>query len=204
MKHLRNLEEIIRSASDFDWTLQGFGMFRLYLSENVRLHLWDSDFAVPEVSTIHTHPWDFWSEVLVGEIRDVTFTFTPDAEDTRVFGAHKKRRIVCGEGGGLCEDSPVVGGTLTVVEDRTYFPGDRYHHIAPEIHDSHPKDGTVTVVSRIFHADTEHADVFWPAEREWVSAEPRPATSDEVNAAASKALKHFVRRREVLARTAAS
>jgi hypothetical protein len=43
-----------------------------------------------------------------------------------------------------------------------------------------PNPGTVTIVERRFKADTEHAFVFYPRNEKWVSAEPRPATPEEV------------------------
>ena len=36
----------------FDWSIQGFGMIRLYLSPNLRLHIWNSRGRVKNVSDI--------------------------------------------------------------------------------------------------------------------------------------------------------
>ena len=52
-----NVRAILRNAHDFDWSLQGFGMFRAYLCDMVRVHVWDSRFRVQGVSDVHDHPY---------------------------------------------------------------------------------------------------------------------------------------------------
>ena len=169
-----------------DWSLQGLGMFRMYLSKKIRLHVWaPSKFAVENVSTIHTHPWDFTSTVIAGAITDVLY-----GEDVaealfvaRMTGqkpTHNKQQIVCGPGGGIFGDSQT---TNLFVRGRTAFKERQYYQRrANEVHESRPTDGTVTIIEREFHDDSEHAYVYFPFGKEWVSAEPRPATTDEVAA----------------------
>lgn len=163
-----------------DWSLQGLGMFRMYLSKKVRLHVWaPSKFAVENVSTIHTHPWDFTSTVIAGTITDVIY----GEEHTTMTGqkpTHSKQQIVCGPGGGISSEPRATNLFLrgrSVFKERQY-----YQRRANEIHESRPVDGTITIIEREFHDDSEHAYVYFPFCKEWVSAEPRPATSDEVGA----------------------
>lgn len=166
------LRKILENPSGLDWSIQGFGMLRLYLSKEIRLHLWNSQFSVPGVSLIHTHPWDFESEVIVGEIENTRYL--RDLEGV----SHGCAVIRCGSGGGILQTLPRVG--LRAGPPEYYRAGTRYVQKAEEIHQSKPSDGTVTVVSRKFRPDADHALVFWES-GDWVTAEPRQATRVEIN-----------------------
>lgn len=165
------IKKILEHPLEHEWSIQGLGMLRLYLDERMRLHIWDDRYEVPNVSKMHTHPWDFESLVIAGFVRNQLFIEVP-GEPT-----HFKQSIFCGEGGGL-EGSP----TRVRLEEHShegYMEGDSYSELAHEIHVSSPDRGTVTVVSRTFHEDVDHAFVYWE-EGDWVSAEPRKATHDEI------------------------
>lgn len=179
LPHIRLLiRKILEDANQ--WSLQGMGMFRLYLSEQVRLHVWDTRFTVPNVSTIHTHPWDFESLVICGKIENKIYVQV-DGENT-----HMRQKLLCGTGGGLVE-SPIEC-RLWMGDSREYRSSDRYYERADIIHESVPEDGTITLVTRFFQEDKDHAYVFWPTGQEWVSAEPRPATTEEIKEMKSLAL----------------
>jgi hypothetical protein len=184
------VRQILERASVYEWSLQGFGMFRLYLSKATRLHVWDSRFAVPNVTTIHTHPWDFKSTVLCGEITDCTYDVVMPTSDKSP--THCKQSIVCGPGGGMTPDSPEEVRLIAVKQKRIKAEDSggngRYTLRANEVHDSVYTDGTITIIDRVFLPDTEHALVFYPFGQKWVSAEPRAATQHEVKAMAEVAL----------------
>jgi len=165
-------------------SLQGMGMFRLYLSREVRLHVWDSRFIVEKVSTIHTHPWDFLSHVLSGVILDRRFCKFDQA--TSETSNYLEQEIVCGPGGGASgRPTPV---RLKWDGDAVTVRGYEYIHSHSDIHETVAKCGTVTLVERKFKKDTEHALVYFRKDRTWVSAEPRPAREDEVKSMARMAL----------------
>jgi hypothetical protein len=166
------IKTIIAHAPDFDWSLQGFGMFRLYLSREVRLHVWSHRHATERVSTIHTHPWHFRSTVISGDITDRLY------RDRGVAGNWNRQKIICGQGG--CAVSEPDSVHLLVLQEITVRDGESYSLTADAIHESKPSDGCVTVIERQFLADTEHAYVFYPRGEKWVSAEPRPARQSEV------------------------
>jgi hypothetical protein len=174
--------QLIARSLITDWSLQGLGMFRMYLSKKVRLHVWaPSKFAVENVSTIHTHPWDFTSTVIAGAITDVVYSDEPvivGGIAQTEHATHHKQQIVCGPGGGVSGDASWV--KLFMRMRCEYKANQSYQRRANEIHESCPKDGTVTIIEREFHEDSEHAYVYYPYKKSWVSAEPRPATSDEV------------------------
>jgi hypothetical protein len=172
---------ILEHADSFDWTLQGLGMLRTYLSLEVRLHVWHSGFKFKEgdqiASELHTHPWNFHSLVVAGRVRNYRFLEVAGTSlGTGQAIPRKRQTIRCGEGGGLIGDP--VDVFLAEQPTETFEEGETYTQKAEEIHRSLPDDGTVTIIEREFLDDTEHAFVYFRGE--WISAEPRPATPEEV------------------------
>lgn len=177
---------VLEKADAFPWSLQGFGMLRTYLDDRrMRLHVWDSRFAVLDVSTIHDHPWHFDSLVVSGFLEQTRFAIVPESHPHAQ--PFEFQTIRCGPGGcAIGEAKPVHLFAAWGVE--RYGPGSTYRQRADEIHESRPHDGTVTLVERHFLDDEEHARVFWRRGETWVSAEPREATPDEVRAITRHAL----------------
>ena len=177
---------ILGDAQMFDWTVQGFGMLRMYIPtpehpKRFRLNLWNSKLAVPGVSIMHDHPWSFDSLIVNGAFRNVRYV-----EDHFSGDDFKFMTIKCGiDGCAMSEPSKL---RLRALPTETYRTGDTYHQDASEIHASYYNDGTVTLNDRI--GDTEHARVFWADEPQgyWVDAKPRTATPDEIQTTASLAL----------------
>lgn len=202
---LQFIRPIVRSVlenwANHRWSLQGFGMLRTYLSDMmIRLHVWDSKFAVPNVTTIHDHPWNFESHVVAGRITNTRYRARPclhteeDIVRQNLRPPFVKARIVCGPGAGNDPVDVKARGErvwLLSTEPETYEAGCVYRQEAHEIHRTSYEDGTVTLVSRRFLPDTEHANVYFRADESWVSAEPRDATPDEVSAIIERALLGF-------------
>lgn len=92
-----------------NWSLQGFGFLRSYLSSELRLHVWDSRYRVKNVSGIHTHPWDFDSYIVAGELHQFRYKEVGinrrDIEefDATAPDAYFRSVIKAGPGGGLRE-----------------------------------------------------------------------------------------------------
>lgn len=176
------VKNILSHPDAYQWTLQGFGMLRCYLSKEVRLHVWDSRFRNQGVSDVHTHPWHFRSYVVAGHLQNRLYEVYKPADqqskDDRFMGYHMRQLIQCGAGGGLCGAPERVA--LYHLRDRLYTEGQCYFEQAQEVHCSLPADGTVTLVTRQFLPDEEHAHVFYPEGEQWGSAEPRKATGLEV------------------------
>lgn len=178
MIHDRALvKAILEHADAYAWTLQGLGMLRTYISPELRLHVWSGDARSDGVSEIHTHPWQFSSLVIAGRVVNVRFDETQNS-NRGTLDTYKRQAILCGEGGGLVGDPDTVH--LAARQQETYLEGHIYQQRADEIHRSLPEDGTVTLIYRQFLEDADHAYVYWPEDCEWGSAEPRPATDDEV------------------------
>jgi hypothetical protein len=160
------------------WTVQGFGMLRTYLpvpgnNKRFRLNVWNSALAVPGVSIMHDHPWDFDSWIINGKFRNVRYVADHFSGDD-----FKYMTIKCGEDG--CSMSEPAKVRLRALPTEHYKTGDTYHQDAHEIHASYYDDGTVTLNDRV--GDTEHAKVFWADEPQgyWVDAKPREATTEEI------------------------
>lgn len=160
------------------WTLQGFGMLRAYLSEDEvwRLHIWDQDMSVEDVSTVHDHPWDLDSRIISGYLANQRFV--RDHDEGIGTKPWKAVLIRTGEGGHPLEEPDEWW--LRPQQLESYTPGGTYHQDAPEIHESIPSPGTVTVVRRTFSRQRDIATSLYRDTPEWVSAEPRPATDEEV------------------------
>jgi hypothetical protein len=171
------VKKILESPTDHEWTLQGLGMLRLYLDDERRLHVWDSRYAVENVSQMHTHPWNFKSHVVAGELHNTRFVVVDSEPAPTTAKEFNKQTIFCGVGGGLVDSPRKVH--LDVYSQEFYSERESYDELAHEIHISQPVDGTVTIVKREFLEDADHALVFWET-GEWVSAEPRPATEKEI------------------------
>lgn len=178
------VKSILETAVSFQWSLQGMGMFRLYLSRDVRIHVWDKRFAVPHVTMIHDHPFDFESTVLWGSLMDKVYIEKPGFPVN-----YTKQTIICGEDART--DSEEIGVHLQLQEASIYKTGDRYQHEHMTLHETVPEDGTVTLVVRRFKEDTERARVYYPVGTKFVSAAPRPATDEEIAAMALKALERY-------------
>lgn len=177
------VREVLRSPHGREWSVQGFGMLRTYLDaeKRFRLNIWDSQLAVPGVSTIHDHPWHFTSLVINGGFSNLRYL------QSETEGAEYNWNLIqTGPGGGKGE----IGGVTKLVrqEPEHYSPGEMYLQLANEIHESFYADGTVTLNDRTRLPDGDHARVFWPLGSEWVDAMPRAATEWEVYTTIGKAL----------------
>jgi hypothetical protein len=178
------LKQILARPLGLDWSIQGFGMLRLYLAPDVRLHLWHAEHRWPGVSTMHDHPWDFESEIFAGRLTNRVYRRAPAG----CAPTHHAMSIRCGEGSHGLDRLP--DEALELESERVYVAGDRYFQTGEQWHDSEPMSGTITVIRRRMRhgASPDHATVFWPVGTEWGNAEPRKATDEEVLAITSTAL----------------
>jgi hypothetical protein len=167
------LRHILKNALDYRWLIQGFGMLRMYLDNDTRVHIWNTAAAVKDVSDIHDHPWDFVSSIVWGTLTNELFREMPDYPPNMLC-----QQIVCGPGGhSLGVPVPLH---LEPYNAREYKSGESYNQRAEMFHRTRAVPGTVTVVTRHFRPNTEHAKVCFPLGTQWVSAETRVATADDI------------------------
>jgi hypothetical protein len=182
---------ILAQPHKHKWSLQGFGMLRLHLPGDMRLHVWDDRFRVPKVSDIHDHQqWGLESLVLSGSIINEKYAVKQDAllpgdeEHT-----HYEMTIEAGEGGG--PRTLPVAVELLMLSRKFYPAGFSYRQQPEEIHRTVPDRGTVTLMQKYPVLGETGARVYWPIGTSWVSAEPRRATDEEVAEITGYALSQF-------------
>lgn len=190
------IRDVLNRPLDRPWSVQGFGMLRTYFgSENTyRLNVWDNHLAVRNVSIIHDHPWDFQSWIFSGLFSNVRFLVarrdyngSPHALPACAPN-YLCQTIKTGEGGGPIGEPTRV--FLQRQQPEMFRRGDTYAQYASEVHASYFDNGTVTLNERT-NRKGEDANVFWPINARWVSAEPRPATEEEIWATTRRALDHW-------------
>lgn len=193
IRELRAMAHAILTHADcYKWSLQGFGMLRLHLDDDVRLHIWDDRYRVPDVSLIHDHAqWGLKSTIISGAMRNTRFAFSDrvapsSVELTEPYGLYRYATIKAGVGGGMVSESKLC--ILKASKAEKYGPGGSYSQEPNEIHLSWPDNGCVTIMAKTPN-DTDTARVFWPHNKQWVSAEPRAATRDEVDTIVANALR---------------
>lgn len=170
------VKALLQSPYALKWSVQGLGMMRTYLSDEIRLHIWDSTLKVPNASPLHTHPWHLHSTVVAGIYIQRRYTQPLEVSDRTL--EFNSALIKCGAGACALEEKKKVQLEATGLE---YYEEDQsYYQHSSEIHYSTPTDGTVTLVTRTFTENRDNARVFWTGDGEFVSAEPRPATLEEV------------------------
>ena len=157
-------------------------MLRLYLDYGCRLHIWHSSLRVPHVTEVHAHPWDFTSTVIAGQLINRRYCLDEYGK------TYLRHLLKCGEGGGLV--GQVEPCKLKECFPEVYAEGQSYSQMNHEIHRTEARNGTVTICQRRFRSDADHANVYvmQAPDVEFVSAEPRPATLEEVRFVTENAL----------------
>lgn len=176
------VQNILEHPEGYEWGVQGLGMLRMYLDKEHqhRLHVWDSELRIPDVSPMHTHPWHLKSLIVAGKLRQQRYV-------KNLAGlAFNEALIKCGSN--ACVLSEIKPTFLTPMGVEIYSEGERYQQDAEEIHFSFPVDGTVTLVERTFRPNTENAYVYWAGDKGFVSAEPCPASPQTVRLVTQRAL----------------
>lgn len=176
---------ILENASKFNWSLQGLGMLRLYLPGDARLHIWDRRYAFPGASPIHDHlQWGLTSTVISGKL--VNYRYQEERDGKPYHWA----RFKAGFGAEQLTDPATM--TLKEGPGEVYCPGDTYSQEPDEIHQTIADWGTLTLMQKRPTADGETARIFWPWGEKWGSAEPRVATSEEIQVITTYALEKLI------------
>lgn len=172
------LNDPLEYHPNISWTLQGFGMLRCYLDDSkiTRLHVWSQDHVIPQInesySAVHTHPWNFVSQVFYGQLVNVRYNWLEDD-----YGPIKRQLMLPGaDTEMLAKPEP---GYLMETAWNLINTGETYHQHFYEIHRVLPFTGTVTVIDRDRGDRPDEAYTYFN-HLGWISAAPRPATDDEV------------------------
>lgn len=177
------VKKILECPLGHDWTLQGLGMLRLYLTPEVRMHVWDSRFRVDGVSQMHTHPWTFKSYVVEGDMQNRRWLRVKKGGQ-----GFFEQKLKCGAG--ACLKGKPLAVRLDEEDAEYYRAGGTYTQLPDEIHSTHAAIGTVTIIERtVGDRDPDHAFVYYV--NNFVSAEPRKATQFEVLSICGEALSRW-------------
>lgn len=181
---IRRLEDPLR----WPWQAHGIGMLRTYLDNDrrVRLNLWHSSLINPGISTMHTHPWEFRSFVMLGRLTNYRWERRePDTPNARPFIEDK---ITCGPGfDGLKGEAQTVWLRQGMAE--YHSAGMSYSQKPDEIHTTEFIDGSATVIVRGPPSESHEASVFWPLGDQWGDA-TRPVTEADIWTVVSAAVAH--------------
>lgn len=181
---------ILDNATSFKWSVQGFGMLRLYIRDLGRLHIWDSMLRYPGVSMVHNHSWDLRSIVISGKLVNTRFSVVkPPLANTDMAALYEGKRIITGYNTKNVESLGIV--SLYQHAPEHYFVSDTYRQVASEIHRTDAEDGTITLMHRQDDAQGQ-ADVYWPAGTEWGTATPREAQPREIIQVVGRAIERLV------------
>ncbi len=168
---------ILEHAADYPWRIQDLGLLALRLDDRRehRLHVWNPEGGTGE-PPVHDHPYDFTSTVIVGQLTNTRYVEDPTGTE------YGRERYSPSDENDRRTDTVRLRGTST-----TLGPGDQYHQLAAELHDSHQSPGTVTVI-RCTWRDRPELTVCLPPGAPWVSGQARPATPDEIKRITAAAL----------------
>lgn len=179
---LRNLVKTTLERADlpgWTWTVQGLGMLRCYTSNGDRITIWHEDLVYPGVTRVHDHPWDLESTVLSGDVYDHVYSLG----GFRGSDVYTRYLITAGEGRPSYPETVL----LFKVATKVLSVGDTYRHAWSDVHSTSFSNGAVTYCRRS-NRQGQMARVYVPAGEEYGSAEPRPATPEEVDKYAGLAL----------------
>ena len=167
------------------WYAVGLGLLNADIDDRgkIRVHIWDSSLKVPNVSTAHTHPWNFTSYIVDGTLTNYLY-----AES--LSGNNRQRRR---------EQVFTRNGIRTISEELVYlepygftsYPaGSCYSQNHADIHSTGYTDGTVTIVE-MGERIQDWAYEYFAAEGELKQGTLHRATPEEIRSVLGKILKRW-------------
>ena len=171
---------ILEGALAYPWKIQELGLLSLRLDENREhaLHVWAPQRFVG-TPPIHDHPYDFTSQVIVGELTNTRYGEDPSGAEYL-----RERYALADESVRRADHVRLEGETDVIVE------GDEYTQLAGVLHDSWQLTGTVTVLRRRFQP-VDELTVCRPEGSPWITGAARLASSAEIAAITAVALRLF-------------
>ena len=178
--------QILDKAVEYEWTMQGFGLLRMYIKDKARLHIWDDRLEYPNVSKIHNHSWDLKSTIISGRLFNIQYQKVDDSLNKPT---HWHSRFVCGlNTKQLAEPEAVI---LKRGFSERYEPGQTYSQKAEEIHLTEADRGTITLMERQLDGAFGEADLFWSIDKEWGTAKPEIADKETIHKCCGFAMKRL-------------
>ena len=171
---------VLRHAGDFPWTMQDIGLLGLWLDDRkeVRLHVWGPGHCDGD-PPVHDHPFDFTSEVIVGELTDIDYEMDPGGTE------YVRFRYSPAD-----EDSRRADTVRLSASATTLTEGAEYRHLASELHSTRQLPGTVTAIRCAF-VQVPELTVCHLHAGSWRPGRSRPAAPAEIDLFAATALEWF-------------
>jgi hypothetical protein len=165
---------ILLNPKAYKWDYQGFGFIRCYLHDNDewRLHIWDNKKAIPQISDIHTHPWDFKSTIIFGTLYNYIYKEVKSTGDK-----FTKQLMQPGKNARLLSDKIEVNLLSKIIQ---YNVLDTYSQKKEIIHKTNAISGTVTLIRRFDRSRQDRTFVYYKT-AEWIAGTPRIATESEID-----------------------
>ena len=174
-----NIDKILENPFLYNWEYQGFGMIRIYLDKDIRLQIWSNDYKINNVTDIHTHPWDFKSLIVQGQLINNIYAELPYEDkfkytDNELFN---KCLIETGDKAYVMESKKII---LNKHISNIYKEGETYYHNKDIPHNIEFINGTITLLTKYNKNQNSLAYSYVKLDNVWVSAAPRPASRDEI------------------------
>ena len=145
---------------NLEWTSFGLGFMYVNVA-GYRYHVWHSSLNTVNAIDIHTHPWDFTSEIISGYFRNRIYK--------RVEGDEYHERFAnCDTA--TCAISETKTN-LTLVTDSYHYSGGKYTLTQDQIHCATARDGTVTRIRKFNNKPECSAHFFWQEGSEFCVAD---------------------------------
>lgn len=106
----------------------GLGFIQLRLNERQRMQFWHPAFLGTAEGEVHSHPFSFCSQVVVGELTHETWRFEPDEDGD----ARRTPAPCCGGCAGAA--MPATTGKLTLSGRYTLAAGSKFFFTAADFH----------------------------------------------------------------------
>lgn len=150
--------QVLQHHSDFQWTHEPGGFMRTCLAPDMVMNVFDASLVHEGATLIHTHPLDFTSMILAGELRHFRHTRYGRAAAPAGAQPYGYQDFDVEFKGA----SPAKGCFLVEEPMEVYHAGDTYQVLSHEIHRVGTEDGTITVLTREYITKPTGSTTFWP------------------------------------------
>ena len=174
------IRRILEDPERHPWTIQGTGLLALRLDgrREYRLHVWHPAYGVAD-PPVHDHPYDFVSQVIVGEVTNTLY------EESSSGVEYRRVRYSPPDETPRCTDTVRLAARPAVLKE-----GQIYSQLAHELHDSRQLPGTVTVI-RCGFKDVPSLTVCLSDNGTWVTGKSRRPEPEDVKIITACALERF-------------
>lgn len=170
----------LTNPEDYEWSVQGLGMLRAYLTEDraTRLQIWLKELQLASATSIHTHPWDFESIIYRGELINRTYAEVPGHKfDCYVINTGPTARPL--------SHSKI---DLEITQNRKLTEGQSYYQPKEVPHLTLFSQGAISIIHRLDYSKSDGLAKSYGV-GPWVSAAPQDVSWREARSLITYAMK---------------